>query len=127
MRKFRMNKKLIIDAIISSVIVEQAPNLIRQVVNIPSGILSNVTGAAAGVLASILLKRQNISDLSIGFAGADYVNEMLGTTLLGSSSPVQDFISVGSDGKPVFALQDYTNSPEVMSTNEYQKSYAALN
>ncbi len=128
MRKFKLNQKLVMDAVISAVIVQQAPALVRQFVNVPlTGMTSNIAGAVVGVVASMLLKKPDIATLSIAFAGADILNEVIGTTLLTGSTPVQDFISVGADGKPVFALSDYTNNPSVMPTTEYSKSYQALN
>jgi len=130
MKKLKLNNKLLTNAIISALIVQQTPSLVNSFIfkdNPLTGYMAVGSGAVAGVIASFLLKKPEIATLSVAFAGADILNEVIGTTLLANSNPVQDFISIDSAGKPVFALQDYTNNPEVMPTSEYSKAYNVLN
>ena len=131
MRKFKLNNKLLMAAVIASLVVEQAPNLINNLVfkdNPQSGLIASGMGAGAGILTGIVLKKPEIGTLSIALAASDYLNSMLSSTLgLMGGSTVKDFLSVDSAGNPQFALADYTNSPEIMPTSEYEKSYAALN
>lgn len=129
MKGLKFNQKLLINTIIADLVVEQSPRFINDFLfktNPLTGITLTAAGAAVGIAVGLLLKKPDIGTLSLAIAASDILNEMLGTVEL-NASPVQDFISVGADGKPVFSLADYTNDPQVMPTTDYQKSYNILN
>jgi hypothetical protein len=126
LRKVRIKKQLLIDTLIASVVVQQAPKLINEYLfktKPLTGMVLQLSGGAAAYLIGMIMKKDTIANIGIALAGADVVNEMVGTTLLGQGTSVADFVSVDSAGNLVNALSDYTDSPSVMDYQNYQNAY----
>jgi len=125
--KFSVNKQLLTNAIISAIAVQQIPPLVNKYFfasNPLSGMTLTASGAAAGIVLGMLLKKPDIGTLSIAFAGSDILNGLIAPALAPASLPstMNDFMTVLPNGK--LRLNDYTNNVNsVMSASEYSKMY----
>ena len=125
-RKVKIKKPLLINTVIASIIVQQAPGLINEYLfksNPLVGKTLTLSGGIAAYVLGMLMKKDDIANIGIALAGADVVNEMIGTTLLGSTAGMSDFVSVDSNGNVIGALADYSDVPQTMEYQNYQKSY----
>ncbi len=126
--KLKIDNKLVMLAALAFIIVEQAPNLLNDYLfkdNPLTGIKATIGGVAAGVAAGMLMKKPVMTSVAVAVGVGEIANGFVGKLLLGDS--VRDFVSIDAEGKPSFALSDYTNSPEIMATSEYQDAYSQLN
>ena len=126
LRKVRIKKDLLIDTVIASIIVQQAPKFINEYLfktNPLTGMTLELSGGAAAYLVGMVLKKDNVANIGIALAGADVVNEMLGSSLLGLTTGTSDFVQVDSAGNLIPTLSDYTDNPAVMDYSNYQSAY----
>lgn len=133
--KLKIDQKLLVDAVIAGLIVQQAPHLLNSFVfksNPLTGITLTAAGAGAGVVAGMLLKKPDVSNIAIALGALELINEFLTPMLLGmgGGSPagapaIKDFLSIDQGGS--LALSDYTNFPQVMGASQYVKDYNSYN
>jgi hypothetical protein len=140
MNKVKFDSKMIIDVIGASLIVQQAPKLIDQVVQLDP-MLRTVAGVGVGYLAGSFLKRPTIANASIALGAVEFVAPMLDSLLGGgganlppnSSSlipitPPKGLPAITPDSvaslEKYFSLNEYISNPsEQMGYDDYRTSY----
>lgn len=122
-KKVQLKKDLIINAVIASIIVQQAPKLLNQYFFSSSpltGITLEVAGGAAAYLVGMLFGKTDIANIGIAIAIADIANDLLMPSLLGATTGkpagVGDYSS-----SPL--LRDYGSNPNAMSSAVYSSAY----
>lgn len=126
LRKIKLKKGLLIDTVIAAIIVQQAPKFINEYLFKTSpltGMALEASGAVAAYVTGMLLKKDTVANIGIALAGADIVNEMVGSSLIGLTAGTGDFVQVDSQGNLIPTLSDYTDNPDVMDYSNYQNSY----
>ncbi len=122
LHRVTINKNLIIDALIASVIVQQSPKLLNEYLFKSSpltGTTMEIAGAAAAYLLGMLLNKPTVANIGIALAGADLLNNIISPFVTGSGSamlPAQDYSYT-----PL--LKDYTNNSNVTPFNSYSENY----
>lgn len=122
MRKLKVNKKLLIDALIAAVVVDNAPNILNTTLfksNPLSGIALTGAGAGAGWLVGMLMKKPDIGTLSIAFAASEIVNNLV-SGFIGMPGSTADYLALQSSGG---AVRDYIESPSVQGASSYKDDY----
>jgi len=116
MRGLKLNTKLITEALIASVLVQNSPLLLQSVAPSLIGQMGgNITGGVLAYLAGMVMKKPNIGNIGIAIALSDFVNSAI-TPMLTPSTP-----SVGS----LKGLRDYssTNRMQRLSRSDLQRIY----
>lgn len=114
--KTKLNKGLIVDTLIASIISDYAPAIINKFLfsnNPLSGMSLQIASAGAGYVAGALMKKPNVASISIALAGSNLVGGMVGqvvTPLLGSGS-VKSGTAKATVVSDYFALNDFVSAP----------------
>lgn len=136
MSKVKFDSKAIIDVIGASLIVQQAPKLIDQVIQLDP-MLRTVAGVGVGYLTGSMLKRPGIANASIALGAVEFVapfveNLFGGSPQLAPTKPTPmiappvnggaaDIESLGR----YFSLNDYVSNPSTrMSYDAYRNNYS---
>lgn len=122
MKKLKVNKKLLIDALIAAIIVDNAPNILNTTIfksNPLSGIALTGAGAGAGLLVGMIMKKPDIGTLSIAFAASEIVNNLV-AGLIGTQGSTADYLALQSSNG---ALREYIEAPTVQSASSYKDDY----
>lgn len=139
MSKVKFDSKAIIDVIGASLIVQQAPKLIDQVIQLDP-MLRTVAGVGVGYLTGSMLKRPGIANAAIALGAVDFIAPFV-ENLFGGSSPTM--LPAPSGAAPTktmppisvpdelnslgryFSLNDYVSNPSVrMSFDAYRDNYS---
>jgi len=116
--KFSFKKDLVVNTLIASVIVEQAPSLANKYFfsSSPlSGYMLNAVGAGVAIVVGMLTGKNEIGNIGIALAGADIANGMIKPML----ADLPDWNGSNS-------MKDYSNSPLLRDYNNSvtQSNYA---
>ncbi len=117
-RKNELDKRVLIDTAITSIIVQQVPSLFNKFFlssNPLTGYALQGVGAAAAWLGGQLLKRPDISSMGIGLVGADILNNLI-TPMITPSATTSDYSTT-----PL--LKSYTDDSNAIGINTYKVAY----
>lgn len=122
MSKVKFDSKMILDVIAASLLVQEAPKLINQVVQLDET-LQTVAGVGAGYLAGTFFKRPNLANASIGLGVVQFIAPMV-SNLLGGGSP----ITIPNSSSQVPSIPTSAGSPMIdVSSGEALSKYFSLN
>lgn len=125
--KVSLNKTLLIDTVLASLIVQQVPKLLNNYLFSSSPLTGNmleIAGGASAYLAGMLFGKNDIANIGLGLAGADILNQYVGGLLPGTSQtvnptgPIKDY-----SNSPVLQLKDYNNSVSTVHYKQYESIY----
>jgi len=137
MSKVKFDSKAIIDVIGASLIVQQAPKLIDQVVQLDQ-MLRTVAGVGVGYLIGSMLKRPGIANASIALGAVEFVAPFVENLFGGSPQlePTKQMPMIAPSGTGgaapdletlgrYFSLNDYVSNPSTrMSYDAYRNNYS---
>lgn len=114
----KINKKLLMDVVIASVVVRQVPELLAKFgISFGGGMTDNVVGGVGGYVVGMILKNPNVQTIALGVAGADLVNDLVGDT-------IQNLLPGGAHAKSNENMQDYLQLAEYVDRPAVDYSYA---
>lgn len=143
MNKVKFDSKMIVDVIGASLIVQQAPKLISQIVQLDP-MLQTVAGVGVGYLAGSFLNRPDLSNASIALGAVQFVAPIVENLLGGGSVSIPNSSSLvpgvpGDTSKMLppmspdgsapglakyFSLNEYISNPsEQMNYDSYRNNY----
>lgn len=121
-----LQKNLLIDTVLASVIVQQAPKLINKYLlgttSQLSGTTLEIAGGAAAYLVGMLFGKNDIANIGIALAGADILNTYISPLFLGSSS-TPPTPGTGDYSNNPYKLKDYNNSFLTTNYSQYESIY----
>jgi len=132
-RRTMINQKLIVDTIGASLIVQKAPALINQFFPLDPYI-SKIAGVGAGWLTGTLMKRPDISNVSLALGIVDLLTplfdnliggtQMLPAELVTGTANQSNLEKVSHSVSDYVNLNDYTSAPgKRQGVTQYRSSY----
>lgn len=125
--KTKLNKSLIIDALIAAVITDLAPGLINKYLFASkplTGTALNIASAGAAYVAGGLMKKPNVANIGIALAGSNLVSSTIQGFVGGSNNAlVTKSEQVRQDALAEYVrLNDYVDYP--VPASDYEKFYS---
>lgn len=124
--KTKLNKSLMIDALIAAVITDLAPGMINKYLfaNKPlTGVTLNVASAGAAYVLGGLIKKPNVANIGIALAGANMVSSTINGFIGGTTALVTKNEQVRQDALAEYVrLNDYVDYP--VPAMDYEKFYS---
>jgi hypothetical protein len=122
-KKIRIDKNLIIDSAIAGIAVNTIPGLVNKYFlssNPVTGIALNLVGAGGAYLTGMLLGKNDVANVGIGFAIAETAQSFISSFISGvTATPTSDFQNTPYMGR----ISDYTNDIQSMPATKYQFAY----
>lgn len=113
-----LNKKLLMDTVITNVIVSNATPLMNKVlkIDVNNPLLQPIVGGGLGLLAGIAMKNANVQNIALGLLVTNVINPFVSKMLLGENlSGLADYDYVIDEDES--GLSAYLDSPQVSSVN----------
>ena len=113
-----LNKKLLMDTVITNVIVANATPLMNKVlkIDVNNPLLQPIVGGGLGLLAGIAMKNANIQNIALGLLVTNVINPFVSKMLLGENlSGLADYDYVIDEDDN--SLGAYLDVPEVSSVS----------
>jgi hypothetical protein len=127
LQKFQIEKNILLDVFIASLIVQQAPKLLNQYLfktKPLTGDMLELAGAGTAIGVGFLMKKPTISNAGIALAVGDIANTEIGSKLLPSpAQPAGGAAQNLQDYSMQPRLNDYTNNVGIQPAAVYANAY----
>lgn len=109
-----LNKKLLMDTVITNVIVSNATPLMNKVlkIDVNNPLLQPIVGGGLGLLAGIAMKNSNMQNIALGLLITNVINPFVSKMLLGEAlSGLADYDYIIDENE--MGMSAYLDTPEV--------------
>lgn len=117
-----LNKKLLMDTVITNVIVSNATPLMNKVlkIDVNNPLLQPIVGGGLGLLAGIAMKNSNMQNIALGLLITNVINPFVSKMLLGEAlSGLADYDYIIDENE--MGMSAYLDTPEV--SRNYSEFY----